>query len=274
MTSAKGSISSLINRREFLVQTSTLTAASFVSSNLFSFSPALSAEPQIPNRDTTLKFNPDGTRRPFAGNTVICHLPVQCSMRDAMLELHHALEHAPFRHKLGLTSTDSYHMTIFPGANDQDRMVSGWPAYVPADAPIDACSRMVGEKMEKVRLKCELPLRVRIDQVATTGFHTACSLRMDPADPDENAKLRSIRDQLADVYGFRLNNHATYQFHITMSYQMSPFTFEEQSDYRELLAKHIRQIIDAQPVLELGNPEYCTFPDMFRFIPRKLLSCS
>lgn len=262
----------MIDRRKFLVQTSTFAAASLVSSKLFP--QGVSSEPQIPNRDTTLKFNSGGTRRPFAGNTVICHLPVQCAMRDGMIELRDAMERSPFRHNLGLTSTDSYHMTIFPGANDQDRMISGWPSYVPADAPIDVCSRMVGERMEKVRLKCELPLRVRIDQAATTNFHTACSLRMIPADLEENAKLRSIRDRLAEVYGFRLKDHATYQFHITMSYQMAPFTSEERSAYQDLLSKYINQIVAAQPVLELGNPEYCTFPDMFRFEPRKLLVCS
>jgi hypothetical protein len=262
----------LIDRRAFLAQTSAFAACSLVSSNLFS--QPLSTEPQIPNRDTSLKFNSDGTRRPFAGNTVICHLPVQCAMRDAMLELYNAMEQSSFRHKLGLTSTDSYHMTIFPGANDQDRSVSGWPSYVPANAPIEVCSRMVGERMEKIRLKCELPLRVRIDQTATTDFHTACSLRMEPVDHEENAKLRSIRDLLGDVYGFRLKDHAAYRFHITMSYQMAPFLPEERNDYRELLGRYLKRIVEAQPVLELGNPEYCTFPDMFRFETKKLLVCS
>jgi hypothetical protein len=262
----------LIDRRQFLVQTSALAAASLAPSNLFSQTSL--AEPKIPNRDTILKFNPDGTPRPFAGNTVICHLPAQCVMRDAMLELRDAMESASFHHKLGLTSTDSYHMTIFPGANDQDRMLYGWPSYVPADVPIDVCSRMVGERMAEAQLKCRLPLRVRIDESATVNFSTACSLRMLPVDADENAKLRSLRDQLAEVYGFRLKDHATYQFHITMSYQMASFTPEERNTYQQLMAKHIRKIIAAQPVLELGNPEYCTFPDMFRFEPNKLLVCS
>lgn len=203
----------MIDRREFLAQTSALAASSLVSLNLFS-QPLLS-EAQIPSRDTSLKFNPDGTRRPFAGNTVICHLPVQCATRDAMLELHSEMKQSSFRHKLGLTSRDSYHMTIFPGANDQDRMVSGWPSYVPKDAPIEVCNRMVGERMDKILLQCQLPLRVRIDQPATTDFHTACSLRMVPVDSDENAKLRAVRDQLTEVYGFRLKDHAAYEFHIT-----------------------------------------------------------
>jgi hypothetical protein len=195
-------------------------------------------------------------------------------MRSAMVNLHDDLARASYYPKLGLTSIDSYHMTIFPGANDLDRNISGWPSYVPADAPIEVCSRMVGERMAKAHLNCELPLRVRIDQPRTLTNPTACTLRMLPVDDAENAKLRSIRNQLSEVYGFRLKDHDQYGFHITMSYQIAPFTNQEQAAYRSLLKLHIQRIIDAAPVLELGNPEFCTFPDMSRFDTQKLISCS
>ncbi|WP_162539463.1 DUF1868 domain-containing protein [Granulicella sp. WH15] len=263
------------SRRDFLMQSSALAAASLLPTNLFASAlQTAPSAPHIPNRDTQLKFTPEGTPRPFAGNTVICHLPVQCAMRDAMLELHDALVKAPFYHKLGPTSPDSYHMTIFPGANDQDRTVSGWPSYVPADAPIEVCNRMVGERIAKAHLACELPIRVRINQASTLSYSTACTLRMMPADDNENIKLRSIRDHISEIYGFKLKDHAAYVFHITMSYQIAPFTDQEQSAYREMLKTHVQRIIDAQPVLEFGNPEYCTFPDMFRFDPQLLLKCS
>ena len=273
------------SRRKFLIQTSALSAAAMLPIGLSAQSgvPAdTRIDPtkinevaaKIPFRDTVLKFNPDGTRRPFAGNTVICHLPVQSAMRDAMVALHDDLTHASYYPKLGLTSIDSYHMTIFPGANDQGRSVSGWPSYVPADAPIEVCNRMVGERMAKTHLNCELPLRVRVDESNTLVYPTACTLRMIPADDAENTKLRSIRDKLAEVYGFRLKDHDQYGFHITMSYQIAPFTNQEQATYRDLLKTHIRRIIDAAPVLELGNPEYCIFPDMFHFEPQRLITCS
>jgi len=268
----------LFNRRKFLAQSSALAAASLIPATLIgqtsSLEHATESQPHIPSRDTTLKFNPDGTRRPFAGNTIICHLPAQCAMRDVMIELHRTLAEAPFRRKLGLTSTDSYHMTIFPGANDLDRAVYGWPSYVSAEASIDVCSRMVKEKMENASFSCQLPLRMRIDEEYTVNFATACSLRLVAVDQKEDAKLRSLRDQIAVVYGFRLKDHAAYQFHMTMSYQMAPFTDQEQSDYRKLLRAHIQSMIAAQPILELGVPEYCTFPDMFRFEPKKFLVCS
>ena len=94
------------------------------------------------------------------------------------------------------------------------------------------------------------------------------------ADSDEEKKLRSLRDQLAEVFGFQVKDHAKYEFHITMSYQMAPFTPQEQSTYHQLLTTHINRIANAAPVLELGIPEYCIFPDMFRFEPQKLLVCS
>ncbi|WP_187143121.1 DUF1868 domain-containing protein [Terriglobus albidus] len=260
-------------RRQFLLESSAAVAASLLPSSLFA-QPAAAETPKIPNRDTTLKFNPDGTPRPFAGNTVICHLPVQSAMRDAMATLHQELKRASYHTKLGLTSTDSYHMTIFPGANDLDRSAYGWPSYVPSDAPIEVCTRMVGERIAKKQFACQLPLRVRVDQEYTINYPMACSLRLVGADAEEGRKLRSLRDQLAEVFGFRLRDHAEYQFHMTMSYQMVPFTAEERSAYRDLMRVHIKRIAEAVPVLELGIPEFCSFPDMFRFEPQHLLVCS
>ena len=228
----------------------------------------------IPDRDTLLKFNPDGSRRAFAGNTVICHLPIQSAMRDAVLALHVDLANAPYRSWLALTSTDSYHMTVFAGANDQDRTRTGWPSYVPPSASIDVCNRMVQTRMEKAHLKCELPLRVRLDQTRTLNYPTACTLRMVPADEIEKTKIRSIRDQLAELYGFRSSDHDRYEFHITLSYQLAPFSRADRTAYEEMLKPHLARISQAASPLEFGNPEYCTFPDMFRFDLQKLISCS
>lgn len=274
-----------MSRRDFVLQASAAGMAAALPLRLAAQNNPLRDEPidleaiqrqgkRIPNRDTLLKFNHDGSRRPFAGNTVICHLPVQCDMRDAMVALHEELATSALRPKLGLTSTDSYHMTVFPGANDLDRTQYGWPKYVPLDATIEDCNRTVQERMADARLKCSLPLRVRVDVPATLNYYSACTLRLVPVSSKENDKLRSVRDQLAQTYGFRTKDHDEYTFHITMSYQMAPLTQNEQVAYRKILREHLRQIVSAQPVVELGEPEYCVFPDMFRFEPKVLLACS
>lgn len=281
------------NRRAFLLQLSAIGVAAAMPVRLAAQSGAALGSTQnsaldapidmkaieqqaatIPTRDTLLKFNANGARKPFAGNTVICHLPVQCAMRDAMVELHDELAAAPFRHKLGLTSTDSYHMTAFPGANDQDRKVYGWPSYVPLDATMETCNRLVGERMANAQLHGRLPLRLCLDVPKTLNFPTACSLRLVPADGEENAKLRVLRDQLSELYGFRTKDHDQYVFHITMSYQVAPFTGQEQAMYRRILRAHLRRIVTAARIVELGQPEYCVFPDMFRFETKTLLAFS
>lgn len=194
-------------------------------------------------------------------------------MRDVAAKFHQAMAVSAFAGKLGLTSVDSYHMTVFPGANDQNRTQSGWPSYVPIDESIEACNTAVEERMRSARLRCELPFRVQVDEAATLHYPRACTLRMKALNEREEAKLRSVRDQLAVIYGFRLPDHATYQFHVTLSYQTATFSAAEQKDFDTLRAKYVSDIIAAQPVLELGNPEFCTFPDMFRFEPKLLLSC-
>ncbi|SEF72965.1 hypothetical protein SAMN05421819_0972 [Bryocella elongata] len=262
-----------MTRRSFLLQASAASSATMLSATLLAKAQAPQAA-NIPNRDTVLKFNPDGTPRHFAGNTVICHLLSQCVLRDVMVELHEAMKTSSFKSKLGLTSTDSYHMTVFPGANDLARNVYGWPSYVPADATIERCNEMVGERIAAARFHCELPLRMRIDASATSNYSTALSLRLVPVDDAENRKLRALRDELAEVFGFRTKDHATYQFHMTMSYQIGAFTAREQSDYRAMIGAYAPRMVKAAPVLELACPEYCTFEDMFRFEPRKLLACS
>jgi hypothetical protein len=133
---------------------------------------------------------------------------------------------------------------------------------------------MVGERMAELRLDCELPFRVRVNLDATLHYSLACTMRLVPADAAENTKLRSVRDRLATTYGFRTSDHDSYEFHMTMSYQLKSFTASEEAAYRKLLKSYVPRIIAAAPVIEFGVPEYCTFPSMNRFDTQRLLRCS
>lgn len=226
---------------------------------------------QMPNRDTLLKFYPNGSERIFPGNTVICHLPAQCRMRDALTDFHFALAQSSVQHKLGLTAPDSYHMTIYNGADNANREPSKWPSYVPLEATEEQCNQAVYERMSKATLHCELPIRVVVDVPYTEQYPLATTMRMKGANAEEEAKLRSIRRQIAPVIGIALPEPDHYEFHITLSYQLAEFTAQEQKQYRALLREHVARIVEAQPVLELANPEYCTFRTMDRFEPLKLI---
>jgi len=265
-------------RRDFLQQSSATAVGALLSTGCAFAARQISSkdsaplDPRSPASDTGMKFFPDGRRRPFAGNTGICHLPQQCVFRDAVTTLGDELRSSSIAYKLGILPAESYHMTIFPGANDQGRSTWGWPSDIPMDASISECNRIIGERMAHFRLMCEVPLRVRLDIQRTLEGVRASTLRMSPADEAENKKLRTLRDRLAEAYRFRAKDHDSYGFHITVSYQMRPFTPEEQSIYNNILRKHVTKISAAAPVLELGLLTYCTFEDMYRFEIRKLLN--
>jgi len=224
-----------------------------------------------PTRDALLKFRPDGTVKPFAGNTVICHIPQQCRFRDGTTALHDVLAKSSFAHKLGILPPESYHMTLYPGANDQDRSLSSWPGGVPLDAPIERCSSLVKARMEAARFVGPFPLRVRVDVPRTLQFGRASTLRMVGADAAAERALRSLRDQIAEVYQYRAPDHDTYGFHVSIAYTMADLSKAEMEEYRELLRQAVERIVAETPVLELGLPEYCTFRDMYRFDPELIL---
>jgi hypothetical protein len=236
--------------------------------------PATHAPDSIPSEGTVEKWYPDGRAKRFAGNTVLSHLPRESQLADAITLLHEKLLNSPFAKKVALTPVASYHMTILGGCTDLDRVREEWPPYVPFDAPIATCSRQVGERMETVRLRAEMPLRMRLDQRATIAASSACTLHLVPASDAEKNKLQGIREQLADVYGFRAKDFDRYNFHLGLGYQLGRFTTAEHQEYARILEVQLPHIIQSAKWIEFGNPEYCTFEDMLRFETKTLLSCS
>ena len=265
-------IQSIRSRRQFLLRSS-----AFALTGLFplrvSAQLSRSDEPQeddtqlaIIPRDTLLKFNPDGRPRAFAGNTVICHLPQQSRFRDAVAALGDALRSSSFSGKLAVLPSDSYHVTILGGLNDQDRTRYGWPSDLPISASISESNRIVGERIARFRMHCELPIRLCVNKEKTVAPQRASGLQLVPADAEEKLKLRMLRDRMAaEVFRYRAADQEAFGFHVSLAYQIGGFTVEERRNYQSELAHHLPAIIAAAPVIELGVPEFCTFEDMYRF---------
>jgi hypothetical protein len=268
----------MLSRRNFLLRSSALSLARLIPSQLS----ALGLGPQqaqqddpkleIIPRDTLLKFNPDGSPRPFAGNTIICHLPQQSPFRDTVSALGNGLRSNPFSGKLAILPSDSYHVTILGGLNDQDRARYGWPSDIPINTPITGCNRVIGERIAQFRMHADLPLRFCLDKEKTLAPQRPSGLQLVPADANEKLKIRTLRDRMADeVFGYRAADHDTFGFHISLAYQMRGLAAAERGEYQSILMQHLPAIVAAAPVIEFGSPEFCTFENMYRFEVRTLL---
>jgi hypothetical protein len=263
---------SIQTRRQFVLCSSAFTLSALVplrtSAQRIRSEKPQEEDPQLAiiPRDTLLKFNPDGSPRPFAGNTVICHLPQQSRLRDAVAGLGDSLRSASFAAKLATLPSDSYHFTIFGGPNDQDRGRYGWPSGIPVSTSITECNRVIGERIARFRMHTELPIRFRLDQEKTLAPQRASGLQLVPVDANEKLKLSMLRDRMAaEVFRYRADDHETFGFHISLAYQMRGFAAEERREYQDVMTRHLPTIVGAAPVIELGIPEFCTFENMYRF---------
>lgn len=265
-------------RREFLLKSAAYSFAAVLPQGLAAQENGSKAskgdDPELTTipRDTRLKFNIDGSQRPFAGNTVVCHLPQQSRIRDAVTALGNDIRTSSFAKKLAILPSDSYHVTILGGVTDVDRSEKEWPRDISVQASISDCNRAVEQRFGHFKTAEELPLRFRLDKEKTLAPQLASGLQLAPADQKEKSKLTRLRNSLADdVFTYRASNHETFGFHISLAYQMRGFTSEEKRLYDDILQRYLPMIESEAPVIELGLPEFCTFEDMYRFEIHKLL---
>lgn len=218
--------------------------------------------------DTGRKFSADGKVLPFAGNTIICHLPQQGPQSrafDALLDIYRAMPGRDWMRKVTPLPPSSYHMTIFGGANDKERRYPLWPAGMPLDTPMEQCDEMLGERLRKFRLAADGgPYHMRVN-TDVSPKETPLTIRLLPAEEGTDLKLRRLRDRLSQVTGIREPGHDHYGFHITLGYLFSPLNEAENAAFHADLSEWKGQLAQKAPVITLGAPEYCLLKDMFAF---------
>jgi hypothetical protein len=216
--------------------------------------------------DVGRKFFANGRVRPFAGNTIICHAPQQgdnAGYFNALLDIYRDAVVLPYAKKIALTPPSSYHVTIFGGANDQERRPGLWPKAVPLDAGMTACNAWVAQKLKALSLDCALPLRFKID--LDPPHEAPFVLRLLPVDAQEDAKLRRLIARLSATLGITPPGIDTYQFHTTLGYSLQWLDDNEDRDFQGRMTAWRGAINRQCPEIPFGAPEYCLLDDMYAF---------
>lgn len=214
------------------------------------------------------KFYPDGRVHPFAGNTIICHLDQHgpnSAAFNQLLDCYRQFPAKKYSNKIALLPPSSYHMTVFGGANNMNREADKWPSGISPAVSIEECNRIVGERVKAAAVGPVSPIRMRVD-FADMGYDgNTLRIPLAPANEAELQKLRSLRDRLSTAIGIRSPKHDTYQYHITLGYLLRTFSRIELRDAEQDMRKWKAELATRVPVIELGQPEYCIFEDMFAF---------
>jgi hypothetical protein len=230
-----------------------------------SFANTQNAEPDPQTPGLGSKFDADGRALPFAGNTVICLLDHKSGLYGDLSRVHDEWKKHEFIRRIALVPPSSYHMTVFSGANDQDRRPGRWPAGIGLSVPISECDQIVEQRLKQARFPLSLPLRFRIDDDPAHQVSNGSGIRLIPFDETEMRKIRHLRDELADVIQIHIPDHDTYQFHITLGYWVQRFTQSEKDDYNVTLARTVAGLRAKIESVDFQAPVYCVFDDMMAY---------
>jgi hypothetical protein len=231
------------------------------------------ARPSFPP-DVGSKFYSDGRVHRFAGNTVICHLPQQgpdAACFDALMDVYRDAPRHGFIRKVALLPPSSYHMTVFGGANDRPRVAASWPSDLALDASMEACNMLVAERLRAVPIDCPLPIRMKVDPAQDPTNGRPLTMRLLPLDQAEQAKLGSVRRQIAAATKIPLPATDAYRFHISIGYSIGWLDAGEEAEFVRVFTNWCRQVAARAPVIQFGAPEFCTFEDMYAFHRRMFL---
>ncbi|MCR9177742.1 MAG: DUF1868 domain-containing protein [Alphaproteobacteria bacterium] len=207
------------------------------------------------------KYYPDGEVRRFPGNTVVCPVPPGGSDMAALIGLRARLRDLAESRAFAFTPPESYHMTLFEGVNEQERVPDIWTRHHGLDAPLDLITSDFCRRLRDLSVPDRIEMRpTGLRKSPRGGF--LVELEEAPG-----GRLRAVRDVLSDRLGIRKPRHDDYRFHITLSYQIHWLPPAAAGPLSAALDDAFLAFREQCPMVTLGPPAFCTFEDMHWFEP-------
>lgn len=205
----------------------------------------------------------------WPGNTVVCPLQKESPLWYALHAVRDTIQrHEKIAQKMHLLPPKSWHMTVLDGVNEEDRKPGHWPSGK-EQQPLDDCTEDFLKRLSQLDLKSENlapPYLLQISGInveSRGGMH----LRVEAQNPDEEMRMRRLRDVLADTLGFRKPLHDSYQWHMGTCY-FTQLLGDSEPEVRRLMAD-LEVVVKMK--LQLDSLEFCDFETLHFFNPRLVL---
>lgn len=228
--------------------------AAVISPKLFPYSKV--RNPDVPSHFGR-RYDASGRFLPERGNTVVCHLVEGSETYKALVDARARFLAMPEAAMLAFTPTTSLHMTLFQGVIETRRAPGYWPPELPLDTPIDDMTAVLEQRL--AGFHGGPAFRMRVAEALPTG------LVLVGASATDRQALKTWRDRLADLFGYRHPDHDDYEFHITFAYVIERFDDEALIHWQKMLAEVAEDIRQRADVLALCPPAFCSFEDMNHF---------
>lgn len=210
------------------------------------------------------KFDEHGGVMRFPGNTFICHIPKDSSAFAALTKASLALQSGPYAASFAFLPPSSFHMTVFEGVTDLHRDDARWPKAFAPDRDVETVTAAFQEAVTDLALPQHHSIR-------PTGIFGGFSVAVTGATVRDESSLRLVREVLRETTGILRPDFESYDFHITLAYNLRWFAQAEAENIMDLSDAVAAGLMSACPSIDLGPIEFCTFEDMHAFTPRLIL---
>jgi hypothetical protein len=212
-----------------------------------------------------IKFDPDGVAQRYAGNTTVCHLSPDSPLAAGLRKVYDTVKsHPTLGALIRLVPMASWHMTIFDGVREFECEPGMWPLGM-AKKPLPESTRDFSQRLRKFGMQLESEGLAPPYKMKVLGFDPAVvgiGLHVQGVTPEEEKRMRRLRDRLGDVLGFKAPNHEVYPFHITVAYLLRYIEGDNRIELNRMLESLLPEV---QIEFELGPVEFCTFENMLEY---------
>lgn len=194
---------------------------------------------------------------PEAGNTVVCHLDFDNPTHVAVLEARRRMLALPGADRFLYTPMSSLHMTVFEGVIETRRTRNTWPAELATTASVESATKTILGHLTD--FSPPHSFSVRVAGLRPTG------LILRGATENDEVHMRAWREALTEPFGYRHDDHDTYQFHMTFAYPIEWLPESAKAHWESEFSSILADLACAAPVIPLTPPAFCQFADMNRF---------
>ena len=216
------------------------------------------------------KFHQDGSVRAFPGNTIISFVDAENNptLFQQCLDMQQRLRESEIGAKFAYLPPDSFHMTVMDLLCAEVRTPDRWSNKLALSAPLKECDAFFLDCVPQIPSPQPLTMRY-------AASHGNFNIGLEPSDLEAKEALRHYRDQVADATGVRRANHETYQFHVSLAYQLIELNAAEEKLYAAF-KRRMGEVLDtcrsgdpdgSAETITLPPPRLVFFDDMFRFVP-------
>ncbi|EGP87471.1 uncharacterized protein MYCGRDRAFT_93449 [Zymoseptoria tritici IPO323] len=212
-----------------------------------------------------LKFDESGVAQRYPGNTTVCHLASDSQLVAGLRKVYDTIKsHPTLGEKIRLLPAASWHMTVFDGVRETECEVGMWPVGM-VKKPLPESTKDFSQRLRKFGMQLETEGLAPPYKMKVLDFDAAVvgiGLHVEGATPEEEKRMRRLRDRLASVLGFRAPNHEVYPFHISVAYLLRYIEGDDRIELNKVLDSLLPEI---QMDFELGAVEFCTFENMLEY---------